>query len=511
VAVLLPAHRARLWQVQAARSLLGLPGVEVQLCHVDAATPYDVEWLRLMATTPALHEVSASRAERPSGRCWDVVVDLAGADEARLWESHSRHGVWRICDAQGQDLARAFCCHTAICSGMGAELLLLDDASRVLGTLRFHTEPDYQASLPALYGRSPWLIKRALKALQTGGAAAPRSVFRPGAVPTARERAWQRRGGQLEGFLRRWLSRWLSESWMIGIVDAPIHDVLSPAPPMKIRWLGRRASRYYRADPFGLPGQSQHLYCEQFDCRSGLGHIVMLELDRQCRITATTDVSLPSAGHVSYPYLFEHEGHHYCVPETAAQRCCRLYEVEADGSWRLVTTLLEDVAAADATLFRWAGLFWLAYTDVALGGFDNLCLSWAQALTGPWQPHACNPVKIDHRSSRPGGTPFVHEGQLYRPAQDCGAGYGQAVVINRVTQCTPQHYHEELMRRLSPDPRGINPHGLHTISAWGKRTLVDGKRHELNLLELQRKLVRRLGGKDVSVRARARSLGGGAP
>lgn len=512
VVVLLPAHRARLWQAQAARSLLGLPGIEVQVCHVEAAPSGDVEWLRLMAATPALHEVSAPRAEPPCGRRCDVVVDLAGSGEAEPWHTLSRHGVWRICDAQGQDLSGAFCCHTAICSGAGAELLLLDQANRVLGTLRFHAEPDYSASLPALYGQAPWLIQRALTSLQAGGIAASRSVFRPGAVPTARQRSWQRRAGQVEVCLRKWSSRWLSENWMVGIVDAPIQEVLSPAPPMKIRWLGRRAQRYYRADPFAVPGQSQRLYCEQFDYRSGLGRIVMLELDSECRVAATTEVPLPSHGHASYPYLFEHDGRHFCIPETAAERCCLLYEVEADGQWRFVATLLADVAAADATLFHWDGLFWLAYTDVALGGFDNLCLSWAHDLAGPWQPHACNPVKIDHRSSRPAGTPFVHEGHLYRPAQDCGSGYGQAVVINQVMHCTPQHYHEEPMRRLSPDPHGRNPHGLHTVSAWGKRTLVDGKRRQLNLLALQRKLVRRLlGGGGMPMLASTRSLGEEAP
>lgn len=508
VAVLLPAHRARAWQMQAARSLLAWRQADVQLHYVAAGTLHETEWLRLMVTTPALSEVSAPSpvpgpVPGPVGQAWDVVVDLCGGEAATAWEGLARHGVWRIRDAQGLALADAFCCHTAICSGLGVELFLVGEGDRILHRLRFHAEPDYAASLPGLYVHTAWLVRRGLRALRCDGRPCAGVPFRPRPIPSRRQRAWQRRAGRLRSCLRRLSARWLSENWMIGIVEAPIHSLLSLSVPPKVRWLGRRAHRHYRADPFGAPGQPPRLYCEEYEYRRGMGRIVVLELDGRDRVTRRSEAPLPSRGHASYPFLFEHAGRLYCIPETAAQGRCLLHEIGGDGEWRFVATLLQDVAAADATLFHWDGLFWLAYTDVALGEFDNLCLSWAPELAGPWRPHVANPVKIDHRSSRPGGTPFVHCGSLYRPAQDCGAGYGRAVVMNRVTECTPQHYREEPVRRLSPDPHGRNPHGLHTVSAWGKRTLVDGKRRQLNLLELQRKFVQRLCGKTLSAVAPA--------
>ena len=42
---------------------------------------------------------------------------------------------------------------------------------------------------------------------------------------------------------------------------------------------------------------------------------------------------------------------------------------------------------------------------------------------------------------------------------------------------TPDEYAEEPVARLEPDPRGPLPHGLHTLTAAGPVTLVDGKRH----------------------------------
>jgi hypothetical protein len=85
-------------------------------------------------------------------------------------------------------------------------------------------------------------------------------------------------------------------------------------------------------------------------------------------------------------------------------------------------------------------------------------------------------VKLDIRSSRPAGTPFEHDGRLFRPAQDCAGSYGAAIVINEVTSLTPDRFSERPVARLTPEPRGPLPDGLHTLSAAGPRTLVDGKR-----------------------------------
>ncbi len=103
----------------------------------------------------------------------------------------------------------------------------------------------------------------------------------------------------------------------------------------------------------------------------------------------------------------------------------------------------------------------------------------AADLHGPWMPHALNPVKCDLRSSRPAGTPFIGEdGALYRPAQDCSRVYGGAVAVNRVTRLTPHEFEEVITTHLRPDLEGPCPDGLHTLSAAGDLTLVDGKWHE---------------------------------
>lgn len=495
LAILLPAGHVRAWQLQLAAAIEAVPGVEAERCYVQPGATPRAYWAMLAMRAPALSEVpSGSALPPPSSAGWDVVVDLAGVRDPAPWLVRSVHGIWEVCDAQGTRLSEPLCCHAAICSGMGAELFLVRDRTDVLQTMRFHSEPDYRAALAGLYVHAAWLFRQGLRSLECGAAELVSTPFHPLPAPALLQRLWQAPLGRARAWWRRQRARWLSENWMIGIVDLPIHATLAQSGPLPVRWLGQRARRYYRADPFGVPDHPSWIYCEIYDYATGVAHLELVEMHEDGSLRAVHPAPLPLPVHASYPYLFKHEGRLFAMPETAALGRCMLYEVEAEGPLRFVATLLEGVRAADATLFVWEGRFWLAYTDIELGEFDNLCLCWAEALTGPWLPHEANPVKIDHRSSRPAGTPFLHEGMLYRPAQDCGGGYGRATVINRIIRCTPSCYEEEQVTRIAPDPRGLNPHGLHTLSAWGGRALVDGKRYQVNFIELARKLRRRLPG-----------------
>ena len=91
-----------------------------------------------------------------------------------------------------------------------------------------------------------------------------------------------------------------------------------------------------------------------------------------------------------------------------------------------------------------------------------------------FSPHAANPVKLDVRSARPAGTPFVHNGHLYRPAQDCSGSYGGKTVINRVIRLTPTEFEEEQVAVIKPYKNSPYPDGIHTISVAGNMTIIDG-------------------------------------
>ncbi len=285
-------------------------------------------------------------------------------------------------------------------------------------------------------------------------------------------------GSVMSRIIGKYNKLFCSEEWNVGVVCQPIQAFLEPGFTPEIRWLPRPARGMFIADPFALMLDGRVcVACEEFDYGTDKGVISAFELSGDGAMTTKrTVLDLPF--HLSYPYLLEYNGASYCIPETSAAREISLYKVQKfPDNWVKTATLVDGVSAVDSTVFQYEGRWWLAFTDKDHGPNLSLFIWHAPDLFGPWEPHAANPVKADRRSSRPGGTPFMHNGCLYRPAQDCTSTYGGAVVINKVVRLTPTEFAEEQVAVVQPDASGPFPHGLHTISSVGDITLIDGKRH----------------------------------
>jgi hypothetical protein len=288
--------------------------------------------------------------------------------------------------------------------------------------------------------------------------------------------------------------------WNIGVAAGPIESFFCKESRPAIDWLPEPADGTFIADPFALPSADGFtILFEDFYFRDNRGKIASVEFAAgRSAGTPKTVFELPF--HMSYPYLFQHDGKTYCIPETHEAGEAALYEaVHFPIRWRKVTTLLRNFPACDSTVFQHEGRWWLFCTSYAADSNLKLFLFHAPSLFGPWTPHTGNPVKTDVTSSRPAGTPFVRDGMLYRPAQDCSVRYGGRLVINRVTRLTPTEFAEEQSAVVEPDSTGPYPSGLHTISACGSRTVVDGLRYTFrprtfaaNLVRLSRLALRHL-------------------
>jgi hypothetical protein len=54
-------------------------------------------------------------------------------------------------------------------------------------------------------------------------------------------------------------------------------------------------------------------------------------------------------------------------------------------------------------------------------------------------------------------------------------------VINEIIALSPSAFEEKTVAAVEPDKQGPYPDGLHTLSAFGDMTLVDGKREQFIL------------------------------
>ena len=181
------------------------------------------------------------------------------------------------------------------------------------------------------------------------------------------------------------------------------------------------------------------------------------------------------------------------IPETAEEGRLVLYEAtDFPRGWRPAVTLLDDAPAIDASVVQHEGRWWMFGSRLDRGHNHSLFVWHAPALTGPWTPHAANPVKTDAGSARSGGTPFVVNGTLYRPSQDSSISYGRRIIVNRVDVLTPTAYAETPVRAVEPPAGSPYPDGLHTLAAVGARTLIDGDREHFVAASLRYKVASRL-------------------
>jgi hypothetical protein len=266
--------------------------------------------------------------------------------------------------------------------------------------------------------------------------------------------------------------------WNVGILKCPATMALHGFPQHLAEWMPEPPVWRYYADPSALPGRPGMLV-EEFDYWTGRGRIQSLAVAGWEKLQPQR---LDTGLHMSYPYLLVDEEEVFCIPESAEIGGIPLFRaISFPDRWERVSTLIEGFPAVDGTMFRYGGTWWLFCTKAGNLSDTQLFIWHAESPRGPWHPHRQNPVKIDVRSSRPAGPPFVVDGILYRPAQDCSRTYGGALAINRVLTLDRERFTEEVAVRLEPDPAGPYPHGLHTLCGCGDVTLIDGKRTSFHI------------------------------
>jgi hypothetical protein len=232
------------------------------------------------------------------------------------------------------------------------------------------------------------------------------------------------------------------------------------------------------ADPHVVQRDGRYyIFLEEYLYATKRGHISVMEMDEEGNWTQPVPV-VERPYHLSYPFVFEHEGSLYMIPESAGNSTIELYKCERfPDQWVFQMNLMEDVLAVDATLLRRDGKWWLFANIVENRGaspWDELFVFHAPDFrTSDWTPHPRNPVVSDCKRSRPAGCFFEIDGRLYRPSQNCSVRYGYGFNFNEVRVLTETDYEEETVTSVEPDwdPKLL---GTHTFNFAGRLYLGDG-------------------------------------
>ena len=460
--------------------------------RLDAKMTCEEDALAATDATPVLREVPVvqGRDPRRSGldadllRPYDldILIDFSGCEIAGSAAGAARYGVWRIAHPYLQAHARSTAAFWPVYHRWPVAETVVEavDAhgdrraiARFFPAIHPHS---IKLTTHAMCWRAASLLPQTVRALHETGELVPDDrvaklrtpAGRPGSAHLALHIARNvARRARASASRRLMLDQWIL---MCG------HGEPFTASPAQFRKIVPPKDRFW-ADPHLVHRDGSHYaFIEECPFATGKGHIAVLRIGADGTHDEAVTV-LERDYHLSYPFVFEHDGTLYMVPESEANRTIDLYRcVDFPAKWELVTTLMRDVTATDSTLVHRDGRWWLFanMVDVAGASFsEELYLFYSDALVGgEWKPHRRNPIVSDARRARPAGALIRRDGRLYRPAQDCSVRYGYGIRLHEIDTLSELEYHEHEVRSILPtwDSRIV---ATHTVTHAAGLTMID--------------------------------------
>lgn len=185
------------------------------------------------------------------------------------------------------------------------------------------------------------------------------------------------------------------------------------------------------------------------------------------------------------------------VPENYQSHTISLYKSQGlPSNWKKVRELVNDFDGIDTTIFEYNKKWWMFSTlkrDSTLSENDELYIWYADTPLENWKPHRMNPIIYKEPIARGAGRPFIFDGTLYRPAQDCSRVYGGELLLKKVTVLTTDMFYEESVQKMS----GFSPfsEAFHTFNCCGSVSVIDGVRSRYSLGNVWHNFKRLLCGK----------------
>ena len=275
----------------------------------------------------------------------------------------------------------------------------------------------------------------------------------------------------LEEFIRKFIEKAMSnvfnrryECWTIFTGSKGFFEnITSSSIPLEM------PKSEFWADPFLFNHHNKdYLFFENYSYKTKRGKISCGVL-KDNQLTEVIDV-LNFKFHLSFPFIFEEEGEIYLMPESSENKKLEIFRaVNFPSKWELYTTAFEGEAVCDAFFYtdelhqKWLFLNKQAAkqspmnSELFIYKVDSIKL---RSMT----PHKLNPVLIDARVARNGGSIFEHNNQLFRPSQRNVDGvYGRALNINRIDKLTIDEYVETTVQIIEPnfDKKLMGLHHLH--------------------------------------------------
>jgi hypothetical protein len=261
------------------------------------------------------------------------------------------------------------------------------------------------------------------------------------------------------------------EEWSIGLANCKIEDFHKNKSP--IIWFKNHSKTSFYADPFGFKiKDKKHIIFEEYSQILKRGRIAIAEISNDKLINKK--IILDNKKHLSYPFIFIENDEIFVICEAYKSKKLDLYKIDKSNlSLQKIREIFSNQEIIDPTIIKLNNKYWLFYSKKERSE-ENLYLAYSDSLFGDFTQHPKNPIKSCKASSRSGGTPFIIDNKIYRPAQNCQKFYGEKITVNKINILNENDFGEEIYCEISAPDSEQNIIGLHTISSFGDSTLIDG-------------------------------------
>lgn len=264
-------------------------------------------------------------------------------------------------------------------------------------------------------------------------------------------------------YLKQWILR-RHTRWSVAYI---MSDWMSANSPKVVTI--KNPKRRFFADPFVVTranGTAIFVEDYHYSNRRGTVSAIMILPDGSYKLVSNI---IEEEFHLSFPYVFEHEGDLYMVPESYEAEAIRLYRcIQFPHKWEYLYDIMRGVSAVDTMVFEHSGRWWML-TNIAPSGtheYWQLCAFSADSpLSKDWHPHPKNPVCFSVEFGRNGGILRDEGGAIYRVRQKQGFDmYGAAMSIAKIAKLDMDSYCEIPCYEIEPKflPGLIGTHHMHS-------------------------------------------------
>lgn len=225
------------------------------------------------------------------------------------------------------------------------------------------------------------------------------------------------------------------------------------------------------------------LFVEAFDVKEGYGKLAVLPFDDGA--FGDFELILDSGSHLSYPFVFNHGGKRYMIPESSAAAEMALYVADDfPFGWRKLATLLEGPYVDTSVYGDAVGRVWGCSYHVEAREFIRFTLDMDSfALTVEKRTYDSDGLL------RPGGRVFRENAELFFPTQNNRYFYGQSLLLRDLSS-------ERVVREILPadvktaDGRAFRR--LHTYSRTASFEAVDLSDYRLSPAKPLKRIVQKV-------------------